>query len=142
MSKAKNGDTIKVHYTGKLGDGTVFDSSEGRDPLQFTLGENQVIPGFEEAIVGMETGETKSFDIPADQAYGERCDGMVMKIDRSQFPEDMNPEIGQQLRLGQQSGETLIVKVIDVSETSVTIDGNHPLAGEDLTFEVELSEIV
>ena len=142
MSKAKNGDTIKVHYTGKLGDGTVFDSSEGRDPLQFTLGENQVIPGFEEAIVGMETGETKSFDIPADQAYGERRDGMVMKIDRSQFPEDMNPEIGQQLRLGQQSGETLIVKVIDVSETSVTIDGNHPLAGEDLTFEVELSEIV
>lgn len=142
MSKAKDGDTVKVHYTGKLGDGTVFDSSEGRDPLQFTLGENQVIPGFEEAIVGMEAGETKTFEIPADRAYGERRDAMVIKIERDQFPEDMKPEVGQQLRLGQQGGETLIVKVIDVSETTVTIDGNHPLAGEDLTFDVELSEIV
>ena len=141
MAEAKHGDTVKVHYTGKLGDGMIFDTSLEREPLQFTLGENQVIPGFEQAIIGMDTGATKTFTLPADQAYGERREEMVLNVDRKHLPEGLEPEIGQQLQLGQGGDQPLVVVITAVNEEAVTIDGNHPLAGKDLTFEIELIEI-
>ena len=138
----QEGDTVKVHYMGKLDDGTVFDSSEGRDPLQFTVGEGQVVPGFEEAVIGMELGESKTVKIPADKAYGPHDREKVGIIDRSQFPADMELEVGQELTVRPPSGEMITATVIDVSETSVTVDANHHLAGKDLTFEIELVEIL
>ncbi len=139
-AQAKDGDTVKVHYTGKLEDGTVFDSSIEREPLQFTIGEGQLIPGFEQAVVGMSPGESKTVEIPADEAYPYR-EEMVLVVDRDQLPEDLQPEVGQQLQMRQPDGQTILVKVIDVSELSVTLDANHPLAGKDLTFDIQLVEI-
>jgi FKBP-type peptidyl-prolyl cis-trans isomerase 2 len=139
-AQAKDGDTVQVHYTLKLEDGTVFETSIGRDPLQFTIGEGQLIPGFEQAVVGMSPGESKTVEIPADEAYPYR-EELVMVVDRDLLPEDLQPEVGQQLQISQPSGETIVVKVIDVSELSVTLDANHPLAGKDLTFDIELVEI-
>jgi len=136
------GDTVKVHYTGKLDDGTEFDSSAGRDPLQFTVGEGQVIPGFEEAVIGMKLGESKTVKIPADKAYGPYDKEKVGIIDRSQFPADVELEVGQKLTVRPPSGEMITATVIDVSETSVTVDANHHLAGKDLIFEIELVEIL
>jgi len=141
MAKAKNGDTVRVHYTGTLEDGTVFDSSKEREPLQFTIGESQVIPGFEQAVIGMEPGETKAFNIPADQAYGQRREDMKVTIDRAQLPANLEPKEGQQLQLGQQEGQIMIVTVTDVTDAGVTIDANHPLAGKDLAFDIELVEV-
>lgn len=138
----QEGDTVKVHYTGKLDDGTVFDSSAGRDPLQFMVGAGQVIPGFDEAVIGMKPGESKTVKIPADKAYGPYYKELVGVIDRSKFPADMELEVGQQLQVSNPSGELLTATVIDVSETSVTVDANHHLAGKDLTFEIELVEIL
>jgi len=138
----QEGDTVKVHYTGKLDDGTVFDSSEGRDPLQFTVGEGQVVLGFEEAVIGMELGESKTVEIPADKAYGPYDKEKVGIIDRSKFPADMELEVGQELTARPPSGEMITATVIVVSETSVTVDANHHLAGKDLTFEIELVEIL
>ena len=140
-AQAKDGDTVKVHYTGKLEDGTVFDTSIERDPLQFTIGEGQLIPGFEQAVVGMSPGESKTVEIPADEAYGPYREELVMVVDRDQLPEDLQPEVGQQLQIRQPDGQTILVKVIDVSESSVTLDANHPLAGKDLTFDIELVEV-
>jgi len=142
MTQAKNGDTVKIHYTGKLQDGTVFDSSSGRDPLQFNLGSGQVIPGFEEAVKGMTVGEKKTAHIPCDKAYGERNPSMVMVVDKKHVPADIDPEVGQRLQVGSPSGEILAVTVIDISEENITLDANPPLAGEDLTFDLELVEIV
>jgi len=142
MAQAKYGDTVKVHYTGKLEDGTVFDTSLDRDPLQFTIGEGQLIPGFEEAVVGMNLGESKTTTIPADKAYGPHREEMVLVVDRNRFPVYLKPEIGQQLQILQADGEAIIVTVTDVSESSVTLDANHPLAGKDLTFDIQLMEIV
>ncbi len=141
MPEAKKGDTVKVHYTGKLEDGTVFDSSQGRQPLEFQLGSGSVIPGFEEAIVGMQEGETKTAQIPADQAYGPYHDEMLMTVPRDQFPPDLEPEVGQELELRQQDGQAFVVQVKDVSDGEVTLDANHPLAGEDLTFDIQLVQI-
>jgi peptidylprolyl isomerase len=141
MAQAKNGDNVRVHYTGKLDDGTVFDSSRSRDPLQFVIGENQVIPRFEQEIVGMNQGDTKSFDIPSDQAYGPHRKEMVMEVGREHLPPDMKPEIGQRLQLSQQDAEPFIVTVTKVNKSGVTLDANHPLAGKDLSFDVELVEI-
>jgi peptidylprolyl isomerase len=140
-AQAKDGDTVQVHYTLKLEDGTVFDTSIGGDPLQFTIGDGQLIPGFEQAVVGMSPGESKTVEIPADEAYGPYLEELVMVVDRDQLPEDLQPEVGQQLQIRQPDGQTILVKVIDVSESSVTLDANHPLAGEDLTFDIELVEI-
>ncbi len=140
-AQAEDGDTVKVHYTGKLEDGTVFDTSIGGDPLQFTIGDGQLIPGFEQAVVGMRPGESKTVKIPADDAYGPYHEELVIVIDRDQFPEDLQPEIGQQLQIRQADGQIIPVTVIDVSESSVTLDANHPLAGKDLTFDIELVEI-
>lgn len=141
MAQARSGDTVRVHYTGKLNDETVFDSSTGREPLEFTVGEGRVIPGFEEAVAGMEVGEEKTVTIPSDQAYGTRREEMVAQVGRDQFPPEIDPRVGQQLQMNRE-GQTFLVTVADVSDQSVTLDANHPLAGEDLTFDLELVEIV
>jgi FKBP-type peptidyl-prolyl cis-trans isomerase 2 len=141
MTQAKNGDTVKIHYTGRLQDGSVFDSSSGRDPLQFVIGSGQVIPGFENAVTGMTVGEKKTADIPCQEAYGERNPSMVMEVERKHVPPDIDPEVGQRLQLGSPSGELLAVTVIKLDEEKITLDANPPLAGEDLTFDIELVEI-
>jgi len=142
MAEAKSGDTVKVHYTGKLGDGTVFDTSEGKDPIEFTIGQNQVITGFEQAVVGMAPGDSKTADLAPEEAYGPRFDAMVVEVEREQFPANIDPEVGQRLQIRQQDGRAIAVTVSDVSESKVTLDGNHPLAGKDLQFDIELVEIV
>ena len=141
MTQAKNGDTVKIHYTGKLQDGTVFDSSSDREPLKFSIGSGQVIPGFEEAVTGMTVGEKKTALIPCDKAYGERNPSMVMIVDRKHVPADIDPEVGLRLQVGSPSGELINVTVIEVNDKNITLDANPPLAGEDLTFELELVEI-
>jgi len=139
---AKSGDTVRVDYTGTFDDGEVFDSSVGKDPLEFTIGENQVIPGFEQAVIGMKIGESKTVKIPADEAYGPYHEDMVLVVSRDKMPPGMNPEIGQWLQFGQTGGQTVQVRVIDASESTVTLDANHPMAGKDLTFEIQLVEIL
>ncbi len=138
---AQNGDTVKVHYTGKLQDGSVFDASAGSEPLEFTLGQGQVIFGFEQAVIGMKVGESKTVTILVDQAYGPRRDDMIFEVERGELPADIDPEIGMQLQMNQGDGGTMIVTITDVSETTIKIDANHPLAGQDLTFDIELVEI-
>lgn len=141
MTQAKNGDTVKVHYTGKLNDGTVFDSSADGEPLEFIIGEGQLIQDFEEAVIGMNPGESKTVQIPSDNAYGPHREEMLIVIDRSKFPEGLEPRIDQQLQVRHPNGQESVVKVVDISDTNVTLDANHPLAGEDLTFEIRLTEI-
>ncbi|MBI5781073.1 MAG: peptidylprolyl isomerase [Rhodocyclales bacterium] len=135
---AKAGDTVQVHYTGKLDDGSVFDSSTGRDPLEFTVGAGQVIPGFEQAVEGMAVGQTKTVTIPAAEAYGDRVTEAVLQVPREQLPPDLEPEVGQQLVMQSREGRQIPIVVVEVTEDSITIDANHPLAGRDLTFEIEL----
>lgn len=141
MATAESGDKVKVHYSGKLEDGTTFDSSAGREPLEFMLGQGQVIPGFDQGVEGMETGEKKELNIPADQAYGPRRDELIAQVDRSVFPNDIEPEIGKVLQMETKNGQTINVQVTAIEGDNVTLDANHPLAGQDLTFEVELVEI-
>jgi peptidylprolyl isomerase len=149
MAQAKKGDRVKVHYTGKLADGEVFDSSEcedsgcgcGTGPLEFTIGEGEVIPGFENAIIGMSPGESKTVVIPVEEAYGPRMDEMVAVVGRSDLPPDLKPEVGQQLEVTQQDGHTFPVLITEVTDTTVTLDANHPLAGRELTFDLKLVEI-
>ena len=136
-----NGDTVKVHYTGRLTDGTVFDTSIGSDPLEFTLGQGQTIPGFEQAVIGMQVGETKTVTIPADQAYGPHREDMILEVSKDELPEDLDPEVGMQLQMNQGDGGITIVTITEVSETTIRIDANHPLAGQDLTFNIELVDI-
>jgi len=141
MAAAQQGDTVKVHYTGKVKDGEIFDSTDDREPLEFTLGEGLTITGFEEAIVGMEPGDSKTVDIPVNKAYGEPREDLVIDVAREQIPPEIEPEEGLQLQLNQPEGDELIVVVTDVNEETVTLDGNHPLAGKDLNFNIELVEI-
>jgi peptidylprolyl isomerase len=141
MSQARDGNSVKVHYTGTLDDGTVFDTSDGREPLEFTLGEGHVIPGFENAVRGMSPGETKTATIPAQDAYGMREPAAVFEVSRAQLPADVEPEEGQQLGLQDQHGRMIPAVVTEVTDTSVTIDANHPLAGRDLTFKIELVDV-
>ena len=141
MTQAKKGDKVKIHYTGKLNDGTVFDSSAGRDPLEFTIGSGQVIPGFEDAVIGMACGDKKTTEIPVDQAYGPRNDEIVMDVPLSQFPPDIKPEVGQRLEVGQQGGMPIVVTITKITDTHATLDANPPLAGEDLIFDLELVAI-
>ena len=141
MSQAKQGDSVKIHYTGTLNDGTVFDSSADREPLEFKLGSGQVIPGFDEAVTGMSVGEKKNVTIPVDKAYGPRNDQLIMDIPRSQVPADINPEVDQQLQMGGPNGEVVIVKVVEVTDEIIKLDANPPLAGQDLIFDLELVEI-
>lgn len=138
MTEAKRGDNVKVHYTGKLADGTVFDSSDGGEPLEFAVGSGQVIQGFEEGVVGMKVGESKVVEIPVAKAYGERQDEMVIQAPIEQVPPDLKPELGMRLEMGGANGEVLRVVVVEIAETHITLDANPPLAGEDLTFEIEL----
>lgn len=138
MAQAKYGDVVSVHYTGKLDDGTVFDSSIGRDPLQFTIGNGEIIPGFEQAVVGMSPGETKTIKISSDEAYGPHHKEMVLEVDRNQFPANLNLRVGVQLQMHQENGRAIPVMVVDISESYVTLDANHPLAGKDLTFDIKL----
>ena len=142
MSKVSPGDTVKVHYTGKLKDDTVFDSSVDREPIEFTLGQRQLIPGFEKAVIGMEPGETKSVNIPMDEAYGPHRDDMLIEVKKDEFPEHITPEVGLQLQLSQPDGKSLDVIITDMENESVTLDANHPLAGKDLVFDIELVEIL
>ena len=137
---AKNGDRVRVHYTGRLEDGQVFDSSQGGEPLEFTVGAGEVIPGFDEAVRGMSVGDTRTVEIASEDAYGPRRDGLVTQIDRerAQFP--VEPQVGMHFALPLQDGSQLDVVVTEVTDTHITIDGNHPLAGEKLIFDVELVE--
>lgn len=141
MVLAKQGDTVKVHYTGKLQDGTVFDSSVQRDPLEFSIGSGQVIPGFEKAVVGMSPGDSKTQEIPSGEAYGPYRDEMVAAISRQQIPEDLPIAVGQQLQLQNSAGQVIPVFVTAVENETVTLDGNHPLAGKDLVFDIQLVEL-
>ena len=138
MSQAKAGDKVKVHYTGKLEDGTVFDSSKDREPLEFALGSGNVIPGFESGLLGMEPGESKTLTIAPDEAYGQINPDLVATVERKQFPENISPEVGLQLQMTQPNGLPLNVTIINIVGDSITLDANHPLAGKTLVFEVEL----
>ncbi|MCC5886882.1 MAG: FKBP-type peptidyl-prolyl cis-trans isomerase [Gammaproteobacteria bacterium] len=142
MAEAKQGDTVRVHYTGQLDDGTEFDSSRDRDPLEFQVGSGQVIAGFESAVAGMAVGDSCTTTIVAAEAYGPRRDELVVDIERSQLPADMDLEVGQALQVKDQNDQPFVVHVAAVAEESVKLDANHPLAGKDLTFEIELVEIV
>jgi FKBP-type peptidyl-prolyl cis-trans isomerase 2 len=141
MSQAKRGDTVHVHYRGTLDDGTEFDSSAGSDPIAFTLGAGQVIPGFESAIEGMSAGDKKTERIEAENAYGDRRDELVFTVPRDQMPENADVEVGDMLRVGFPDGSSAAVQVAAMDDQSVTLDANHPLAGKNLTFELELVSI-
>jgi peptidylprolyl isomerase len=138
MPQAKRGDTVQVHYTGTLRDGSVFDSSQGRGPLEFTIGQSHVIPGFEHAVLGMKVGDTRTVEIPPDQAYGAHDETLVIQIDPSRVPPDADLKVDDRMRVRRKDGSMLNVTVTAVSEAGVTLDGNHPLAGENLTFQIEL----
>ncbi|CAG0964197.1 peptidylprolyl isomerase [Geobacter sp.] len=143
MAQAKKGDTVKVHYTGKLTTGEIFDSSEegGNGPLEFTIGEGDVIPGFEEAVIGMSSGEAKTVTIPVEQAYGPRMEELVAEVEREYLPQDAEPKLGQQYEVTQDDGQVFNVTVTEMNDTTVTLDANHPLAGRDLIFDIKLIEI-
>ncbi len=142
MQQAKSGDTVKVHYTGSLADGQVFDSSKEREPLELTLGSGDIVPGFEDAVVDMAVGETKVVNVSSDQAFGQRNEDLVAVVDRTQIPDDVEVEEGRMLTVRSEDGQLFDVTVAEVSGDAVTMDGNHPLAGQDLTFEITLLEIV
>ncbi|GAB2773863.1 peptidylprolyl isomerase [Rhabdobacter roseus] len=139
MKKAQSGDTVQVHYKGTLPDGQLFDSSAGREPLSFQLGSGQVIPGFDEGVTGMEVGDKKTIQIPSENAYGAVNEDLVIHFDRSQIPSDIPLEIGTTLNMHQEgNGQVIQVVVKEVQEAHVILDANHPLAGQDLIFELEL----
>ncbi len=141
MQQVKSGDTIKVHYHGKLTDGTTFDSSEGREPLEFEVGSGMVIAGFDIGVTGMSIGEKKTVSIPPEEAYGEKQEEMVMEFPMDRFPDDMKPEVGMQLNMSSADGQNIPVIIREVLEDKVILDANHPLAGEELVFDLELVEI-
>ena len=141
MEKVKEGDTVSLHYTGSLDDGTVFDSSEGSEPLSFTIGSGQVIQGFDEGVRGMEVGETRDIAISPDQAYGDYHEELVKVVPRAAFPPDVTPAVGLGFDLELPSGQTLPVRIIDIQDDDVTLDANHLLAGETLNFHVRLISI-
>lgn len=138
---AQQGDEVTVEYTGKLDDGTVFDSSEDREPLTFTLGDENVIPGFENAVVGMEPGESTTATIPPEEAYGPRSDDRVFAVERDALPEQLDPDVGDRLEVQDRAGQTFPATVVDLDDATVTLDANHPLAGEELTFDIELVSV-
>jgi FKBP-type peptidyl-prolyl cis-trans isomerase 2 len=138
---AELGDTVKVHYVGKLSDGEVFDQSKQEEPISFEIGKGQLIQGFEQAVVGMAAGDTKTEQVPYDFAYGERRDDLVLELEKDKIPEHLNPQVGDQLEIKQDEGNNIPVVVKNITEEGMTIDANHPLAGQDLTFELELVEI-
>jgi peptidylprolyl isomerase len=142
MAQAKMGDTVKVHYTGKLEDGVPFDSSRGSDPLEIKLGSGRFIPGFEEAIIGMSPGESKTVKIPPEKGYGLYREDRVIKMDKKDLPEDIVPQEGMVLEICASNDTMIPVQITEVTESTVTLDANHPLVEQTLTFEIELVEIV
>jgi peptidylprolyl isomerase len=141
MKEAQDGDLVSVHYTGKLTNGEVFDSSKERDPLQFTLGKKEMLVGFEEGVVGMKPGETKSVTLNPEQAFGDRREDLILELPKDKFPQHITPSVGLQLNLSNASGANMMVVISEVGDDSVTLDGNHPLAGQTLVFDIELIEI-
>ena len=141
MAQAKAGDRVKINFIGKLEDGSVFANTADREPLEFKLGEGKIIPGIENAVEGMNVGESKTVKVPPEQAYGQRRDELVEELGRDKFPKNIELQVGQKFEVPQQEGQPMVVRVVDVSEQTVTLDGNHPLAGRELTFELELLEI-
>lgn len=141
MAQATSGDRVHIHYTGRLADGTVFDSSREREPLAFTLGEGTVIPGFEEAVTGMAPGESKTTVIPPDQAYGAPREELLLTVPLAQLPEGYEPEVGGQLQMTTAQGQPVPVRIHAVEDAAVILDANHPLAGKELTFDIELVEV-
>jgi peptidylprolyl isomerase len=141
VRRAKEGDTVKVHYTGKLEDGMAFDSSEGAEPLEFTIGAGRMIPGFEEGVIGMAPGETKEVRLPPEKAYGHYRDDRIIVVDKKDFPEDVVPEIGKELEICTQDGRVVAMQVSDIEGDKVTLDANHPLVERTLTFDIKLVEI-
>lgn len=141
MQQAKDGDNVKVHYHGRLRSGETFDSSDGRDPLEFTVGAGQMIKGFDEGVKGMQVGDKKTVEIGAGEAYGQREDANLIEFPKDQFPPDMKAEKGMQLMLSNDQGQQFPVVVAEVKESSVVLDANHPLAGQDLIFDIEMMEI-
>ena len=142
MQQAKKGDTVKVHYHGKLTSGETFDSSSGREPLQFEIGSGSVIKGFDDGVTGMEVGQTKTINIPVDDAYGARSDDMMIEFPKDRFPQNVEIEQGMQLMMSNESGQNIPVVVSEIKNSTVILDANHPLAEEDLIFDIELVEIV
>jgi len=142
MSKAKSGDKVRIHYTGKLDDGTQFDSSEGKDPLEFDLGGGGVIPGFDGAVDGMAVGESKSVKIESEEAYGPRHEELIQDVPKSELPDDMELSVGLQLQAQNPEGQVMRFMITAVTDDVITVDGNHPLAGQVLNFDIELVEIV
>ena len=142
MSIAEKGSTVKVHYTGKLTDGTVFDSSHNRnEPIEFTLGQQNMIAGFEKAVEGMAVGDTKTTNIPANEAYGEKKEEMIIQVPKTEIPADIKPEVGQQLAMQGDNGQQVPVTVTEITDQGITLDANHPLAGKDLVFDLELVQV-
>lgn len=141
MTQVKSGDTVRIHYTGTLADGTQFDSSAGRDPLEFAVGSGQIIPGLDKAIPGMAVGDKKQAVVPADEAYGQANPQACQAVPRSEIPDHIPLDLGTQLQVQTPDGQAMTVTVTEVTETEVTLDANHPLAGKDLTFDIELVEI-
>ena len=141
MNQAKSGDTVKIHYTGTLDDGTEFDSSAGREPLEFALGGGQVIAGFDNAVDGMSVGESKTVTIPPGEAYGDRHEQLVQEVPKTSLPDDMQPAVGMQLQSQSPDGQIMNLVIAEVADESITVDANHPLAGQALTFAIGLVEI-
>lgn len=142
MSEAKTGDTVRIHYTGTLTDGSQFDSSVGREPLEFTIGSGQIIPGLEKEIAGMKVGDRNTVTVPADEAYGPHRQEGVQEVPRSDIPANIDLAVGTQLQAMTPDGRQMNLTVTGLTDEAVTLDANHPLAGKDLVFEVELVEIV
>jgi len=141
MEQAKSGDKVKVHYTGKLTNGKVFDSSVNRDPIIFTIGQEQMIPDFEQALIGMSPGESKRITISSDSAFGPYREDLVAEINPGNFNPDLELKVGQRIEASQPNGQKVVVTITAVTDSSITVDANHPLAGQDLTFNLELVEI-
>lgn len=142
MAEAKAGDKVRVHYKGQLSDGTIFDSSLEREPIEFILGQDTVIPGFEDAVIGMEAGESKDVSIPPEEGFGEYSEDLVVNIEKTILPPEINPELGMQLEVSSEEETPRVFTIADIAEDSVTLDGNHPLAGKEIAFKITLLEIL
>jgi peptidylprolyl isomerase len=142
MAEAKAGDKVRVHYKGQLSDGTIFDSSLEREPIEFILGQDTVIPGFEDAVIGMEAGESKDVSIPPEEGFGEYSEDLVVNIEKTIPPPEINPELGMQLEVSSEEETPRVFTIADIAEDSITLDGNHPLAGKEIAFKITLLEIL